>query len=1213
MRKNAAFMMLTLLLLIVPALANAWTLTVKVAGGTAAQAVTADYSSTSDLAVHKTLKVGTNYLYPKAGATFTAAGAPSFMLDGIAKTDLAALNAATSVLTSGPHTVTVTYTPAGVNYGGLTITQAPGGTIYARNLNNTWSNASVAGYVEDALIPVTIAADGNNKIKNYTVGGETTAFSGKVKSIEVAAGLAQTVTAEFEVDAKVSAALFAPTNAVAGPPVTLSVAATTNDTGLQYAFSTDDGANFTTWSATASYSFTPGEGTTKVQAKVKSANSGTVEFLTPVAAIVVANAQVAANSECASCHSSQPAGTHGYTGVGITCTNCHSSAPHSTTAVITHASGLSCAGCHTGVNSAFTTSQHGTRQGKLTWYGDNLGNTEAVELQKGFGNYVNVAYAALPCGKCHNAAAWTPAGGTDQWSTLTGGKSVCVDCHGNRAANAFTTAVTAPVTKATCFGCHSRQANEASAGLTDVHFATMGCSDCHSTADMHGTGSQTASQLVFGTISAQCENCHGEGKARGPISAIAAHLQHADDIACSTCHAESMITCHNCHFDNEAGAGGALKAKFFSGKFGGTMASGNSWRFLVNRVMPDGSTKIYPGSMQSLVADFTVDGANDAQGHTHAGIAPYYSHTITRVNALSCDKCHGTETAVKLAAGEAVRVTTWKAEAGVSVPAASVATTFVGPKGVIPVPENPRGKLLMDFVDLTDPTLGTASPRVLFQKDGPDTIHMPEAFVKPLTAAQMQKLAAVQFDHTSPVASATPVTGYSESNCNGCHTTTNGSYATSQHFTKNGKATWFNDHLGNEDPGLQLQTGFGTYVSVGYDELPCKNCHNGGDNGPWDSDSAAGSNTQVWPGANCTECHTNRTTYGVQSTTADAPVAKATCLGCHSRQKKEAAPVASGGAALVDVHTNGVDDDGDTQVEDLTCMGCHSLSDMHGTGTQTATQLQWGTITAQCENCHGTGKTQGVVNASVPEHDALHLAKIACSTCHLESMVTCNNCHFDNEMGGTGIRKLKFASGFFGGLHNADPALSKSWRYLVNRVMPDGSTKVYPGSMQSLYTDVYAKNAPGSGAVAGQGDDTGWAHAGIAPYYSHSITKVNALKCDKCHGIQAAIDLNSGTPIRVVTWTGTDTETVAPSALGTKLSGPKGVIPVPENPKGKLLMDFVDLVDPNAALNATSDNLASPRKLAQRNGPDSIHMPEAYVRPLTAAQINKLATPQARP
>ncbi|TLM67703.1 MAG: hypothetical protein FDZ69_04205 [Deltaproteobacteria bacterium] len=431
----------------------------------------------------------------------------------------------------------------------------------------------------------------------------------------------------------------------------------------------------------------------------------------------------------------------------------------------------------------------------------------------------------------------------------------------------------------------------------------------------------------------------------------------------------------------------------------------------------------------------------------------------------------------------------------------------------------------------------------------------------------------------------------SETDCSACHLGVNMAYATSQHKTKNGKATWYNDHLGNTDPLLELQTGFGNYTTVAYNDLPCKNCHNGVDNGPWDSNPAVGTNTQAWPGANCTECHSNRTTFGVQSTSVTAEVTKNTCYGCHSRQKKEAAATASGGAGLTDVH----------YTAGMGCNDCHATSDFHGTGEQTSSQLEWGTISAQCENCHGVGKAQGPLS-QIAEHTQ-HLNDVACSTCHAESMVTCNNCHFDNEMGGAGITKLKFASGFFGGTK----ASGKAWRFLVNRVMEDGSTKVYPGSMQSLYTDVYAKNSPGSGVVAGEGDDIGWTHAGIAPYYSHSITRVNALRCDDCHGTQNAIDLANGLPIRVITWLGTDTETVAPASLGTKLKGPSGVIPVPEDPKGKLLMDFVDLVDPDAAINATNDNIVSYRKLAKRDGPDSIHMPEAYVKPLTAAQIQKLA------
>jgi hypothetical protein len=78
-------------------------------------------------------------------------------------------------------------------------------------------------------------------------------------------------------------------------------------------------------------------------------------------------------------------------------------------------------------------------------------------------------------------------------------------------------------------------------------------------------------------------------------------------------------------------------------------------------------------------------------------------------------------------------------------------------------------------------------------------------------------------------------------------------------------------------------------------------------------------------------------------------------------------------------------------------------------------------------------------------------------------------------------------------------------------------------------------------------------------------------------------------------------------------TAPSGVIPVPENPVGKLLMDFVDLINPAAGPLNASGTSPSARILFKADGPDSIHMPDAYVKPLTAEQINKLATPQVRP
>jgi len=400
MRKKAGSIFMTLLLLIVPALANAWTLTVKVAGGTAAQPVTVAYQTSGDVQSSKTLKVGTNYLYPKAGITLAAAGTPTYQINGATAT-IAEVNA----LTSGPKTVTVTYTPAAVLYNGLSLTQVPGGQIFAQNLNNTWSNSSVAGYVQGALVPVTIAADANHKITGYSVGGVHTDAAGKVFSFNVAAN-GQAVVPEFAVDAKISATLFAPTNAVAGKAVTLTVTATSNDTGLLYSFSKDNGASFSTPAAQASYTFTPAEGTVKVVAKVSSANLGT--FTTPTATILVANAVADGNSQCVSCHNTQPA-VHTYSAVQTACTVCHSTMPHNAGSVAIHVDEANCSSCHAASVTAVQASIHYTKP------------SEKLACSSCHAQGPNPEFIAEACVGCHGVI-------NDHTEAAIGTKT-CIACH----------------------------------------------------------------------------------------------------------------------------------------------------------------------------------------------------------------------------------------------------------------------------------------------------------------------------------------------------------------------------------------------------------------------------------------------------------------------------------------------------------------------------------------------------------------------------------------------------------------------------------------------------------------------------------------------------------------------------------------------------------------------------------------------------------------
>src|SRR4051812_27663093 len=105
MRKNAGFFIMTMLLLVAPALANAWTFTVQVVGGGAGNNVVLTGG------VSKTLTSGTNYYYPSAPVTTTVKlvnGATATMtVNGVAVNPVA--NDTARTLSSGSNKIVVTF------------------------------------------------------------------------------------------------------------------------------------------------------------------------------------------------------------------------------------------------------------------------------------------------------------------------------------------------------------------------------------------------------------------------------------------------------------------------------------------------------------------------------------------------------------------------------------------------------------------------------------------------------------------------------------------------------------------------------------------------------------------------------------------------------------------------------------------------------------------------------------------------------------------------------------------------------------------------------------------------------------------------------------------------------------------------------------------------------------------------------------------------
>ena len=344
MRKSAGFMIMTLLLLIVPALANAWTLTVKVAGGNDTNKVSVAYNGTE-----KVVKSGTVYLYPTGAATISLVAGSAAPASVIVDDFAGALPQAYAATTSGAHSVAVAFNVAPLT-GTLSLAQTEGGQIYAQNKNNTWSTTGVSGIILDGVVPVTIAADANHKITGYysytnpANKGSRINLSGQVQALLIPASR-QIIEPEFQRYARIAASIFAPTDGVVGNAVNCSVAATGNVASLNYAFAVSpDVATKTTTGQ--NFTFTPENAvvytvTATITSTVAAENTG-VEPTVLTAKVVAASALVNANSQCTSCHTTSfPAAVDARkelihsTNAANTCQSCHTAdRPHSTSGLM---------------------------------------------------------------------------------------------------------------------------------------------------------------------------------------------------------------------------------------------------------------------------------------------------------------------------------------------------------------------------------------------------------------------------------------------------------------------------------------------------------------------------------------------------------------------------------------------------------------------------------------------------------------------------------------------------------------------------------------------------------------------------------------------------------------------------------------------------------------------------------------------------------------
>jgi hypothetical protein len=241
----------------------------------------------------------------------------------------------------------------------------------------------------------------------------------------------------------------------------------------------------------------------------------------------------------------------------------------------------------------------------------------------------------------------------------------------------------------------------------------------------------------------------------------------------------------------------------------------------------------------------------------------------------------------------------------------------------------------------------------------------------------------------------------------------------SLHGTAAGMEWWYNQ-----------PDGAGPLFGVQYSSTGCGTCH--------------------IPANGCNTCHDPDTNAVAQ------PEA---CIGCHGRLAKEQQ------LGVTDVHfTAG-----------MVCADCHSLQQIHGDGTSYNSMFDSPNV--DCISCH-TSDGPGPEVPSSTSHTQ-HGDKLSCDACHMQSAVTCYNCHFETLLND----------------HEKKPAAAfKDFIVLLN----DTDGHVRAGTYQAV---VYQDKS----------------FVAFGPYHGHAVSK-KGRSCGDCHNNDRIDELNTTGNIAITWW-----------------------------------------------------------------------------------------------
>ncbi|QEM66780.1 hypothetical protein FO488_00465 [Geobacter sp. FeAm09] len=352
MRKSAGLLITVLLLLVVPVLASAMTLTIKVTGPTGVAGNNVALSGGTAATVTSGLK----YYYPTTATSATismAAGYTSTVkVDGI--TQNPNYTGTVGPWTSGSHSVEVAYSGTAATTYAVTITQTTGGTVSIKLPNGTSNSSGASGVSSGTSMPITISAAAGYKIATYNIGAGVVAYggtvAGEVLTLPFTCTANTAVTATYTQAPTLSASLSAPLNGYTNTAVNVKTTATstafaayTSSTGIMYKYNARKAAAGSASvgaadSTTKTFAFTPDTVTDYIVSVKAYLTANTAVFKNMSSRVTVTSLTAAMNNQCTSCHGPSPltfsqivADYNAGVNAGVTACNnaaCHGGSPH---------------------------------------------------------------------------------------------------------------------------------------------------------------------------------------------------------------------------------------------------------------------------------------------------------------------------------------------------------------------------------------------------------------------------------------------------------------------------------------------------------------------------------------------------------------------------------------------------------------------------------------------------------------------------------------------------------------------------------------------------------------------------------------------------------------------------------------------------------------------------------------------------------------------